>query len=561
MSTDNEKVIDLLSNLDISELQSLLGTEILKNITLIQKQPGESFQTERKLAELVFGKYKKEIFLDDKVREKLLSVLGDDQLETLAQSIKDGQGAGGSRKKNIALISKEKFKGSFASNFVKLLGISEEFVPSSSYEFVPFEILNANWPVFDLFEYQMDISKKIYNAALKGDERFLVHMPTGSGKTRTSLEGVMAAWQESKEKNTFIVWLAPTQELCEQAANTIKSLWPDRGKRTVVLHNIWQGSRPEYSLEVGGFVVATMSTLWAMLNSSKSKDHEALRTIRDNAFCVIVDEAHHSIARTYKKLIETLVGSSRSLGRVPSLFGLTATPGRNDDTSENYELTDMFLSNRISIDVEKMSDGQKGEDPIKYLQRCEYLAKLNHFELETGSEFIASQFAAGNEFELKQKALKELSGDVERNQIIVKAIMQQVEDKKPTLVFTCGVEHSQMLSAILGAFNVNAVSISGNTPQDVRVNAIAGFKAADGSVPVLLNYDILSTGFDAPKLKTLVIARPIFSVVQYGQILGRALRGPKMGGQKECAVIDIKDNFTRVPGIEFAFSYFKNYWR
>jgi superfamily II DNA or RNA helicase len=561
MPTDNEKVIDLLSNLDISELQALLGSQILKNISIIQKQPEDSFQTERKLASLVFGKYKNEIFHEDTVRENLLSVLPDDQLKALEQPLRTEEKENFDRKTTLQRLKKEKFKGEFATNLLKVLDISEEFIPSSNYEFIPFEILNPTWPVFDLFEYQQDISKQIYNSALRGEERNLVHMPTGSGKTRTCLEGVIAAWKDSKEHNSFIVWLAPSQELCEQAAATIKSLWIERGNRSVVLHNIWHSARPEHALEVGGFVVATMSTMWSMLNGTKKEDHEALKTIRNNAFCVVVDEAHHSVARTYKGLIETLVGSERSIGRIPSLFGLTATPGRNEDTTGNYDLADMFSNSRITIDVSKMSDGKKDEDPIEYLQRNEYLAKLKHFELETGLEFDPSKFEKGQEIVLKQKVLKELSGDIGRNKVIVNSILQQVEDKHPTLVFTCGVEHSQMLSAILGAFGVNAVSISGSTPQEVRTMAIGNFKKGDGSVPVLLNYDILSTGFDAPKLKSLVIARPIFSVVQYGQILGRALRGPKMKGQAECRVIDIKDNYSRIPGIEFAFSYFSNYWR
>ncbi len=561
MTTDNEKVIDLLSNLDIPELQTLLGGQILKNISLIQQQPDETFQTERKLASLVFGKYKNEIFLDNKVRAKIITVLGDDQLRELEGAVKGKLPEKLDRKRAVEDLKKEPFKGAFATALLKVVGVSEDFIPSLEYEFVPFEILHARWPLFDLFEYQKDISTKIYHSALKGEERALVHMPTGSGKTRTCLEGVIAAWQDSQEKYSFVVWLAPSQELCEQAASTIKSLWPTRGKRSVALHKIWHSSRPEETLEVGGFIVATMSTMWSMLDGSKKRDHEILKIIRDNAFCVVVDEAHHSVARTYKKLIETLVGTERGVGRVPSLFGLTATPGRNDDTEGNYDLADMFSSNRISIEVSKMSDGKPGEDAIKYLQRNDYLASLNHFELETGKQFEPSIFTNRQSMELKQKFLKELSEDVGRNKIIINSILQQVEDKCPTLVFTCGVEHSQMLSSILGAFGVNAVSISGNTPQEVRAMATDGFKKADGSYPVLLNYDILSTGFDAPKLKTLVIARPIFSVVQYGQILGRALRGPKMGGQQECRVIDVKDNFSRIPGIEYAFGYFKNYWR
>ena len=62
------------------------------------------------------------------------------------------------------------------------------------------------------------------------------------------------------------------------------------------------------------------------------------------------------------------------------------------------------------------------------------------------------------------------------------------------------------------------------------------------NLQVLCNDRLISTGFDAPKTDTIIIAKPTFSIVLYSQIIGRGLRGPEIGGTDYCKIIDVKDN-------------------
>ena len=78
---------------------------------------------------------------------------------------------------------------------------------------------------------------------------------------------------------------------------------------------------------------------------------------------------------------------------------------------------------------------------------------------------------------------------------------------------------------------------------------------------MLLNYGILSTGFDATNIRSVIIARPTTSIVLYSQMIGRGLRGPKMGGADECKLIDIKDNISAFGNIEDVYGYFEGYWK
>ena len=86
-------------------------------------------------------------------------------------------------------------------------------------------------------------------------------------------------------------------------------------------------------------------------------------------------------------------------------------------------------------------------------------------------------------------------------------------------------------------------------------------KFRNGDISVLINFGVLSTGFDAPEIQTLVIARPTTSLILYSQMIGRGLRGLKVGGNKEVTVIDVKDNFSAYGDLDEMYNHFSDYWR
>ncbi|UPT74149.1 MAG: DEAD/DEAH box helicase family protein [Elusimicrobiota bacterium] len=540
-------------------MQTLLGKDLVRNLPLLQQSADDSYQSERHLASLLMGKYRSGLLGEDAVRKELLKTLTDEEIRQLFLDSATAQPIPYARPEALRILSPLPFSGEYARGLIEILGLDDSYLPQPNERPIPFEVVQVQWPNYQLHPYQRNVCDKIFDAAKAGEKRLLVHMPTGAGKTRTTLEAIIAAWQAEGATDSFVIWLAPSMELCEQAAGTLRALWPHRGQRPLTVHRVWRTVRPDLDLDTNGFVIASTSTLNALLNGT-AEERDIVRTLRKRAFCVVFDEAHHALAKTYHTLVESLVGENRASGWVPSLIGLTATPGRGVTQESNLALAEVFGGNKVTIDIGQLPDALPDETPIAYLQRQSYLARLKHYELDTGVEITAvEQQEQGKD--IPRAALRDLSSNIDRNKLLVAAIKREVEDKRPALIFTCGTEHSRILSAILGYQGINAVAIESNTPAHVRARAIEGFKKADGSVPVLLNYDILSTGFDAPALRTLIVARPIFSVILYSQILGRALRGPKMGGQAECRVIDLRDNFERIPGVDHAFSYFDEFWR
>ena len=80
-------------------------------------------------------------------------------------------------------------------------------------------------------------------------------------------------------------------------------------------------------------------------------------------------------------------------------------------------------------------------------------------------------------------------------------------------------------------------------------------------IQVLTNFGVLTTGFDAPNIDVVFIARPTLSVVLYSQMIGRGLRGSRVGGTDFVKVIDVKDNLERLPNVQEAFTFFNEFYR
>ena len=93
-----------------------------------------------------------------------------------------------------------------------------------------------------------------------------------------------------------------------------------------------------------------------------------------------------------------------------------------------------------------------------------------------------------------------------------------------------------------------------------RQKAIELFKNRDSGIDIIINYGVLSTGFDSTNIKCVMITRPTKSIVLYSQMLGRGLRGPMMGGNEHCLLVDVEDNLESFDN-EKAFSHFDAYWK
>jgi len=206
-------------------------------------------------------------------------------------------------------------------------------------------------------------------------------------------------------------------------------------------------------------------------------------------------------------------------------------------------------------------------DVIRYFQNRGVLAKIKKEELVYPEKLSSNEinqikvFASVNGYDdFTPKALEIIGKNKNRNLRILQRLRELNSDEIPTIVFSCSVNHGRLLASMLTLEGIpNALIIGEMAPKD-RSDAIADFKDTSSNMNILINYEVLTTGFDATNIECVFIARPTQSVVLYSQMLGRGLRGPQMGGNESCLLIDIKDNLQQYDE-NMAFSHFNNYWK
>lgn len=203
---------------------------------------------------------------------------------------------------------------------------------------------------------------------------------------------------------------------------------------------------------------------------------------------------------------------------------------------------------------------------IHYFQNARILAKIKKEQLTYTEQFTDAQLQSvrtkmleNGYVDFTKAALETIGKNRSRNKAILDKLRELSTEQVPTIVFACSVAHAKLLSFMLSLEDIpNALVLGEMNPVD-RVEAIASFKDRQNPVNILINYEVLTTGFDSTNIRCVFISRPTQSIVLYSQMLGRGLRGPMMGGNAECLLVDIKDNLGRYDA-DMAFSHFDAYW-
>jgi superfamily II DNA or RNA helicase len=161
--------------------------------------------------------------------------------------------------------------------------------------------------------------------------------------------------------------------------------------------------------------------------------------------------------------------------------------------------------------------------------------------------------------DLPDSVIRRLGADHKRNFLIITRLIEEIQNDNKILVFACSVEHAHLLANILSAKNIRAAAITSKTKSIRRRILIDQYRNSD-DIQILINYGVLTAGFDAPKTNIAMITRPTQSVVLYSQMVGRASRGPKAGGNKKCKIITIVDQIPGFRALSEAFAYWDDLW-
>jgi len=383
--------------------------------------------------------------------------------------------------------------------------------------------LGGRMPFKRLKSYQNRVYTEAMDVLARNNARVVLNMPTGTGKTRTCMELVCAFLHENTTKS--VVWLADKVELIDQACLEFHDTWEYLGNRVVPIRR-WVRDSPIGEEGTSEFICATFQTLLSR--------GDGLAQV--NIGLVVIDEAHMAIAEKWKEKMETTVIQMRNSTRV---IGLTATPQRTA-VGESERLVEWFQNNRLTIKE------QGNTNLMDWLEQNQYLslANVDTITAEVEMELSARERAVLDQVDgdYSKGFLTKLASKVKFNSAITEKLKQLIDEnpERRILYFGTTVQQSKMIMSWLRMNDYTAFHIDGSTDPRMRRSGIEAFR--NGKLQVLCNYGVLTTGFDAPKTDVVVIARPTSSAVTYHQMVGRGLRGPKLGGTSQCTIVDVDFN-------------------
>ncbi|MGW0864402.1 DEAD/DEAH box helicase [Streptomyces sp. NPDC002611] len=434
---------------------------------------------------------------------------------------------------------------SAAIAFVSELKLPVAFAGSRAPSPPPFETVEGPRDFPSLHDYQEDLVRNISTMLDRlAPQRGMLSLPTGAGKTRVTAEAVIRWVTRFGDLKGPLLWIAQTEELCEQAVQSWKFVWSKVGaERPLTISRLWSSNEVGNVVDHPHLVVATDAKLDRCLGTDQ---YAWLR----QAALVVVDEAHTAISKRYTEILSQLGLTQYETGR--HLLGLTATPFRNTNEEETRRLVSRFGNRRLDEGVFPSGD------PYRDLQEWEMLAQVEHRTLQGGRIELTrdEKTHADRMAMLSRSAEQRLADDHERSRRIVDEVAALPEDW-PTLLFATSVDHAKYLAAMLNDRGIRSAAVDSTTSAQDRRSRIENFR--NSRIRVLTNYGVLTQGFDAPATRAVVVARPVYSTNVYQQMIGRGLRGRRNGGKDSCLILNVSDNIENFD-TQLAFTQFEHLW-
>ena len=402
-----------------------------------------------------------------------------------------------------------------------------------------------------LYEYQKDMLRQIEDAFVT-HQSVMVQMPTGTGKTillsevvkREKIKGKNPDGDKSeklKGKNPCVWIVVHRRELVEQIEETLakqldSSFFPLPSSLKPLDSSLFTFHSSLKPLDSSLF---TLHSSLKPLDSSLFTLHSSLKPrvfsiqwlsrhykeLDDYPTLIVIDEAHHAVARTYKEVMDAYPEAKK--------LGLTATPCRLNRKG----FTDLFDVLLQSWSYNKfIADG--------WLSLYDYMS-VKADSLDQQMVFGLTKRGADGDFSLREMSEKlDVRPSIER---LCDTVMRYAKDKKG-IVYAIDIKHAEHIAEYYRERGLNAVAISSKTPAEERKYIIERFRNSNDSlkntncqvldtpIRILVNVDLFGEGFDCPDVEFIQLARPTLSLSKYLQQVGRGMRVYE--GKRYCLILD-----------------------
>ena len=323
----------------------------------------------------------------------------------------------------------------------------------------------------------------------------MFQMPTGTGKTRlfSSIISDIKTWGVQHSEDVKILIIAHRIELIDQISENLK--------RYKVSHGIIAGGKERnlsYPVQV-----ASIQTITHHSNKDIAIDL--------NVNFIIVDEAHHCVANSYR-VLWSMYSEAKKLG-------VTATPWRMNNGGFRSVFDRIILSQSIQ---DFINEG--------------WLAPYSYYSINNNST-IQKEIDSITEFDIegdyKVSALENKMDTLRIRAQLLDSYLKFAKGKKG-IIYSISRKHSDHICKEYRDAGINIVRIDSKTPKDERKLYVQRFRK--GLIDIIVNVDIFSEGFDCPDIEFIQLARPTKSLVKYLQQVGRGLR--PISGKEHCMILD-----------------------
>jgi len=213
---------------------------------------------------------------------------------------------------------------------------------------------------------------------------------------------------------------------------------------------------------------------------------------------------------------------------------------------------------RMVFDGNLLLADELGEDPVTVLTRDGILSRVL-FEAMTSCDVRARENVDERSLpDFSTSFLEKIGRNLERQEVMRRQLLD-IGPGTPTLCFAPSVHSARALSAAMAIRGRASAYVDYGVTGPQRRQSLDAFRS--GTIQFLFNYQVLATGFDAPKIACLVLGRPTRNRVLYEQMIGRGMRGPKNGGTDSCRILYFEDQFSHETLNPRSYASFSRSWK
>lgn len=356
-------------------------------------------------------------------------------------------------------------------------------------------------------------------------QRGMLVLPTGSGKTRTAVYFLL---HDMVRRGYQVLWLAHRYMLLEQAEEVFRNNAPLAKSDDI------RDNKPMRIITVSGahrsaHELSKKDAIKIVGIQSAARNSAHIRSTLGEKVIIVIDEAHHSIAPSYRKIVDAVMKKRPNA----KLLGLTATPVRMTENGSR-ELMEMF-DNTIIYTKSMKELIIKGflSDPVctRVLTNEDFESGLTQDEIN----FIRKRH------DMPESLITRIADSSSRNKLIVDAYLKKREKYGKTLIFAMNIPHCVTLCEEFRRHGIKCGYISSGDPKNPET--IETFRRGD--IDILINVNIMTEGSDVPDINTVFLTRPTESEGLLLQMIGRGMRGTSAGGTKTVNIVDFYDLWNR----------------